>query len=63
MGTVGLTVAGSSALTIRRMVIERVGDGHRTLTCIVSPTVPGLMAEVVELATDPVVSSAATCRW
>jgi hypothetical protein len=31
------------------------------LTWVVNPMVPGMMAEVVELATDPVASAAARC--
>jgi len=30
-----------------------VVDDHRTLAWIVSPMVPGMSAELVELATDP----------
>jgi len=36
-----------------------VVDDHRTLAWIVSPMVPGMSAELVELATDQVASGAA----
>jgi hypothetical protein len=38
------TVVGSFAMTVRRTVIETAGDDHRTLTWIVSPMVPRMMA-------------------
>ena len=41
------TVAELVAVTIYRAVIETVGDDHRTLTWIVSPTVSDKMARVV----------------
>jgi hypothetical protein len=38
------TVPASSDMTIRRTVIETAGEDHRTLTWIVSPMVPRMIA-------------------
>ena len=56
------TVAGSSAVTVRRRVIETAGDDHQTLTWVISPMVSGTMAGVVGLAAHPVGSMAAEPR-
>ena len=42
-----MTVHRPLAMTIYRAVIETVGDDHQTLAWIVSPTVSGMMAQVV----------------
>ena len=65
--TVGMTVIGtvavSSAMAIRRTVIETMRDDRDTPTCIVSPIILGMMARVGggRIGSDPV-GSAATER-
>jgi hypothetical protein len=45
---IGITMARSVTMTICRAVMDTVGGDHFTLTRIVSPTVSGMMARVVQ---------------